>query len=264
VVTAAVPWAQHGSRFSRTFEDQVAWRVTRCDLTAVAELIRIAWRSVGAIIARVTADAERDCDRLAGLRRIGIDAISYRRGQRYLIVVVDHDGGELAWARPVAEYGRIAKTLHLQACIDVDDAYGRQIGAQLNIQESRHQLARRIFHGQRGEMRQRCLEGQEDQLGALGWALNAVVLWNTPHMDLALGQLRPRGVEFRAADVARLSAAWLPAHQLPGSLRFHPAGAGTVASAARPAGADDVARQVLRLPGARPCSPRRVRRTPAT
>jgi hypothetical protein len=54
VVVAAVPWARHGSRFSRTFEDEVARLVTRCDLTAVAELVRIAWRSVGAIIARVT------------------------------------------------------------------------------------------------------------------------------------------------------------------------------------------------------------------
>ena len=77
VVVAAVPWARHGSRFSRTFEDQVAWLVTRCDLTAVAELMRIAWRSAGAIIACVTHDAERGRDRLAGLRRIGIDEISY-------------------------------------------------------------------------------------------------------------------------------------------------------------------------------------------
>ena len=100
VVVAAVPWARHGSRFSRTFEDQVAWLVTRCDLSAVAELMRIAWRSVGAIIARVSADAQRGRDRLAGLRRIGIDEISYRRGQRYLIVVVDHDRGELVWAQP--------------------------------------------------------------------------------------------------------------------------------------------------------------------
>jgi transposase len=100
VVVAAVPWARHGSRFSRAFEDQVAWLVTRCDLTAVSELMRIAWRSVGAIIARVTRDAERSRDRLAGLRRIGIDEISYRRGQRYLIVVVDHDRGTLVWARP--------------------------------------------------------------------------------------------------------------------------------------------------------------------
>jgi TnpA family transposase len=56
------------------------------------------------------------------------------------------------------------------------------------LQESRHQLARRIFHGQRNELRQRYREGQEDQLSALGLVLNAVVLWNTRYMDLALAQ----------------------------------------------------------------------------
>jgi transposase len=30
--------------------------------------------------------------------RVGIDEISYRRGQRYLVVVIDHDTGRLVWA----------------------------------------------------------------------------------------------------------------------------------------------------------------------
>ena len=54
-------------------------------------------------------------------------------------------------------------------------------------------------------MRQRYREGQEDQLGALGLVLNAVVLWNTRYMDLALGQLRARGADVQMSDVARLS-----------------------------------------------------------
>ncbi len=33
-----------------------------------------------------------------GLRRIGIDEIRYRRGQRFLLVVTDHDSGRLVWA----------------------------------------------------------------------------------------------------------------------------------------------------------------------
>ena len=32
--------------------------------------------------------------------RIGIDEISYKRGHRYLTVVVDHDSGRLVWATP--------------------------------------------------------------------------------------------------------------------------------------------------------------------
>jgi transposase len=62
--------------------------------------MRIAWRTVGAIITRVWADVEATHDRFAGLARIGIDEISYKRGHRYLTVVVDHDSGALVWAAP--------------------------------------------------------------------------------------------------------------------------------------------------------------------
>ena len=56
---------------------------------------------------------------------------------------------------------------------------------QLNITEARHRVARRIFFGWRGELRQDYREGMEDQLGALGLALNAVVLWNSLYLDRA-------------------------------------------------------------------------------
>uniref|UniRef100_UPI00255151AA transposase n=1 Tax=Amycolatopsis ponsaeliensis TaxID=2992142 RepID=UPI00255151AA len=53
--------------------------------------------TVGAIITRVSADIDARVDRLAGLRRIGIDEISFRRGQNYLTAVVDHDTRRLVW-----------------------------------------------------------------------------------------------------------------------------------------------------------------------
>ncbi len=96
---AAVPWARHGAGHTYGFDD-VAWLAVQCSKTAVCELLRIAWRTVGAIVARVWADAERRHDRFDGLRRIGIDEISYKRGHRYLTVVVDHDSGRLVWAAP--------------------------------------------------------------------------------------------------------------------------------------------------------------------
>ena len=68
--------------------------------SAVTELMRIAWRTVGAIITRVWADVGGAHDRFAGLTRIGIDEISYKRGHKYLTVVVDHDTGRLVWAAP--------------------------------------------------------------------------------------------------------------------------------------------------------------------
>lgn len=72
----------------------------QCSKTAVSELMRIAWRTVGSIISRVVDDLDAQVDRLAGLRRIGIDEISYKRGHKYLTVVVDHDTGRLVWAKP--------------------------------------------------------------------------------------------------------------------------------------------------------------------
>ncbi len=98
VVVCAVPWARHASRFTRAFEDQAAWLAVHCSKTATAELMRIAWRTVGGICARVAVEAGREVDLLAGLRRIGIDEISHRTGQRYLTVVVCHDTGRLVWA----------------------------------------------------------------------------------------------------------------------------------------------------------------------
>ena len=78
----------------------MAWLATQCSKSAVTELMRIAWRTVGAIITRVWADTEQLHDRYARLRRIGIDEISYKRGYKYLTVVVDHDTGRLVWAAP--------------------------------------------------------------------------------------------------------------------------------------------------------------------
>jgi transposase len=106
---AAVPWARHAAGHTHAFDEQVAWLATQCSKTAITELMRIAWRTVGAIITRVWADVEAVHDRFAGLRRIGIDEISYKRGHKFLTVVVDHDTGRLVWVAP----GRDRATLAL-------------------------------------------------------------------------------------------------------------------------------------------------------
>ncbi len=100
VTVAAVPWARHDAGHTRDFDDLAAWLAVRTSKSAVMELLRVAWRTVGSIVTRVNADIDATVDRLEGLRRIGIDEISYKRGHRYLIVVVDHDSGRLVWAGP--------------------------------------------------------------------------------------------------------------------------------------------------------------------
>ncbi|HZO63741.1 MAG TPA: ISL3 family transposase [Kribbellaceae bacterium] len=98
VVVAGVPWARPASRFTRWFEDQTAWLAAHTDSSTVAGLARITWRSVVGIVGRVTAELAGRTDRLAGLRRIGIDEVAYRKGQRYILRVVDHDTGRQVWA----------------------------------------------------------------------------------------------------------------------------------------------------------------------
>lgn len=98
VVVAAVPWARVGSRFTLAFEDQAAWLCAAMNVTKAAELLRTTWRSLQGIIERVVADLGGKTDRLAGLRRIGIDELAWRRHHRYIMVVVDHDTGRLVWA----------------------------------------------------------------------------------------------------------------------------------------------------------------------
>lgn len=108
VVVAAVPWARLGARHIHDFDQLVVWLVRQMSKTAVGRLLRVSWRTVGAIVTRVLADADAAAgDRLAGVRRIGIDEISYKRGHKYLTVVVDHDTGRLLW---VAD-GRTKKDL---------------------------------------------------------------------------------------------------------------------------------------------------------
>jgi TnpA family transposase len=107
-------------------------------------------------------------------------------------------------AQALAEFGRIDKTLHTLTGID-DEPMRRGTLTQLNRGEGRHSLARVVFHGKRGEWRQRYRAGQEDQLGALGLVVNVIVLWNTLDIEAALTPLRRQGYPVRDEDVARLS-----------------------------------------------------------
>ncbi|MEL5558474.1 Tn3 family transposase [Serratia ureilytica] len=107
-------------------------------------------------------------------------------------------------AQAIMEVGRVNKTLYLLNYID-DEDYRRRILTQLNRGEGRHAVARAICYGQRGEIRKRYREGQEDQLGALGLVTNAVVLWNTLYMQEALSWMRSNGEETGVEDIARLS-----------------------------------------------------------
>ena len=99
VVTASVPWARHKSRFTKEFEELATWLSLSCTKTAVASLLRISWNTIGPVISRMRAELDANpAARFAGLVRIGVDETSYKKGHKYITVVINHDTGKVIWA----------------------------------------------------------------------------------------------------------------------------------------------------------------------
>ena len=99
VIASMVPWARHKSRFTYDFESMVTWMTLHSSKKVVSELMRVAWDTVGAITGRVYDDTkEASPDVFNNLTCIGIDETSYKKGHKYMTVVVDHTSGKLIWA----------------------------------------------------------------------------------------------------------------------------------------------------------------------
>jgi transposase len=92
-----VPFARHGARFTRDFENLVAWLATKTDKTATCRLTRIDWQTIGRIIERVGDEHLGELDRLSDLFEISIDEVAWRKGHRYLTLVGDHRRRCVVW-----------------------------------------------------------------------------------------------------------------------------------------------------------------------
>lgn len=137
VKTEAVPWARHGSAFTRQFEDVVGYLAQNLNQTAVARMTGISWVTVGSIAERLVEELLQE-ERFDGVRRIGVDEISYRRHHRYLTVVIDHDREGVIWAgegKSAESLGEFFELLGEERCqqleiisIDMSAAYEKAIG----------------------------------------------------------------------------------------------------------------------------------------
>ena len=98
VVTVWVPWAEPDCNFTKDFDYLVAWLGERLCKTDVAELMMIDWETVGRCMSRVRKELEPDPTvRYNGLVNIGIDETSYKKGHKYITVVIDHDRNQVIW-----------------------------------------------------------------------------------------------------------------------------------------------------------------------
>ena len=195
-IKATQPFALLGYRLSprlADLADQRFWRIDpHADYGALNDLSR------HRVNTRLIAEHWDDLLRLAGSLKLG-------KAKATSVMRTLQRGGSLSGlGRAAAELGRIEKTLYLLAYVH-DESYRRRILVQLNRGEGRHSVARAVFHGRKGELRQKYREGMEDQLGALGLVVNVMVLWNTRYIQAALDGSERQGIPVRAEDVARLS-----------------------------------------------------------
>ena len=92
-----VLFARDSARFTRDFDNVVAWLATKTDKTSTCRLTRIDWHTVGRIIERVADEHLGELDRLSDLFEISIDEVAWRKGHRYLTLVGDHASGCVVW-----------------------------------------------------------------------------------------------------------------------------------------------------------------------
>jgi transposase len=92
-----VEWARGGARYTRDFDDMTVWLAQQMSQTQVTRLMRIAWETVGNIVARVVAE-KLPAGRLDGLALIGVDEVSYAADHRFLTCVANHETGAIVWA----------------------------------------------------------------------------------------------------------------------------------------------------------------------
>lgn len=99
VLVADVPWAYPGSGFTKDFDLTVGWLAVYLPRSTVSEYMRIDWETVGRCVQRTLNVIEPERSRrLDGLVNIGIDETSYKKGHKYITVIVNHDTNTVVWA----------------------------------------------------------------------------------------------------------------------------------------------------------------------
>ena len=194
VYVADVPWAYPGSGFTKDFDLTVAWLATYLPRSVVSEYLRIDWETVGRCINRTLNDIEPERSRrLDGLVNIGIDETSYKKGHKYITVIVNHDTDTIVWA---------AK------------GHGKSVLAQFYKQLTPEQLSSiRVITGDGAKWITECVneftpdcERCVDPFHVVEWAMEALddvrrEVWREAYSEaVQLAKAHPRGKDRPKAD----------------------------------------------------------------
>ncbi|EWG08969.1 Tn3 family transposase [Cytobacillus firmus] len=96
-------------------------------------------------------------------------------------------------ATALREMGRIEKTIFILDYIS-NETLRRRVQRGLNKGEAMNGLARALFFGKRGELRERGLQDQLQRASALNILINAITVWNTVYLTEATKILKAKGL----------------------------------------------------------------------
>lgn len=119
-------------------------------------------------------------------------------------------------AKALTAFGRIIKTIYILRYIQEEDLR-RAVQLQLNRGEHRHILAKWLFFANRGEFRDGDINEIMNKTSCLSLLSNAVVIWNTIHMQKIVSRLQDAGQTVKQEDLAR-NWPLLHAHIIPNGM----------------------------------------------
>ncbi|MCI0393082.1 MAG: Tn3 family transposase [Acidobacteria bacterium] len=106
--------------------------------------------------------------------------------------------------RGLQEFGRLIKTAYLAEYLRSEELR-RRVLLGLNKGESLNSLARKLFYGGQGEIRDRTYEDQLNAASSLNLLLAVIVVWNTVHIQACLRRLKADGRPVEENDLKHLS-----------------------------------------------------------
>lgn len=121
IVNEEVPFAYKDSEFTKDFDNTVSFFARQVSKSFVSQYMRISWRTVGRCISRTREELDPDLKRrFDGLINLGIDETSYRKGYKYITVIVNHDTGEVVWLHK--DHGKEVLSLFFEQLSDKQKA----------------------------------------------------------------------------------------------------------------------------------------------
>ncbi len=124
-------------------------------------------------------------------------------------------------ARALTEFGKLERTSFLLEYFR-DAALRRRILIGLNKGEALHALARQLFFGRLGELRDRALEDQIHRASCLHLLIAAIAAWNTIYLTEAFATLRRQGEEISETTIAHIAPLGWEHINLIGKYQFAP------------------------------------------